>query len=112
MQGNVADYEAMDKMLTYARKKFGKINGILHCAGNPGDGFLFRKEMQAFQKVLEPKVAGTWVLDRLTQEDELEFFAMTSSINSVTGGRLFLCQRISGQFCKVQERSREENLCN
>ena len=50
VQGNVADYEAMDKMLTYARKKFGKINGILHCAGNPGDGFLFRKEMQAFQK--------------------------------------------------------------
>ena len=87
VQGNVADYEAMDKMLTYARKKFGKINGILHCAGNPGDGFLFRKEMQAFQKVLEPKVAGTWVLDRLTQEDELEFFAMTSSINSVTGGQ-------------------------
>ncbi len=86
-QGNVADYETMNVMLSYARKKFGKINGILHCAGNHGDGFLFRKEMATFNEVLEPKIIGTWVLDRLTQTDDLEFFAMTSSINSITGGQ-------------------------
>lgn len=49
-------------------QKFGKIDGIVHCAGIPGDGVIVNKEEHIFREVLAPKVEGTWLLHLLTKQ--------------------------------------------
>lgn len=67
------------------RKKYGRVNGIIHCAGVAGDGFLVRKEESVWREVLNPKIAGTCLLDQLTQEDRPDWMVLFSSITSLTG---------------------------
>ncbi len=81
-----ADISNMDEVkdiVDTVREKYGQVDGVVHCAGVAGDGFLFRKEKQVFDSVLNPKVKGTWILDHVTEKDDLDFFVMCSSISSV-----------------------------
>ena len=85
-----ADVSELDEMKTVVdglRDRFGSINGVIHCAGVAGDGFIIRKEESAFHSVLAPKILGTWILDKLTEKDNLDFFVMFSSITAVLGGQ-------------------------
>ncbi len=63
----------------------GRIDGLLHCAGMTEDGFLLRKPVEAFERVLAPKVAGTWHLDQATQALDLDVFLLFSSLTSAVG---------------------------
>lgn len=73
------------KLLEQLRSQHGKILGVVHAAGNPGDGFLVRKEHSVFDDVIRPKVQGTWVLDQLTAKDDLQFFILFSSGIAILG---------------------------
>jgi acyl transferase domain-containing protein/acyl carrier protein len=70
----------MKMVLDELRKRFGRINGIIHSAGVEGEGLLVRKSEKKFTNVLNPKVAGTWILDRLTKEDNLDFLVLFSTV--------------------------------
>ncbi|OAB26486.1 hypothetical protein PMSD_25195 [Paenibacillus macquariensis subsp. defensor] len=72
--------------IDYIRSKFGRINGVIHCAGVAGEGFLFRKDMETFHEVIVPKIQGTWMLDYVTREDNLDFMVLFSSITSIFSG--------------------------
>lgn len=76
---NTADESAMREVLTDIRTRYGRLDGIIHGAGIPGDGFLFTKTQDAYDGVLAPKIYGTWVLDHLTQADNLDFVVYFSS---------------------------------
>lgn len=87
---NIVFYDAdvssrgrMEEVFNDLRRKFGHINGIFHAAGNAGDGFIINRSINAFRNVLAPKVAGTWILDKLTQEENLDFFVLFSSVSSI-----------------------------
>ncbi|MBW9154630.1 SDR family NAD(P)-dependent oxidoreductase (plasmid) [Clostridium estertheticum] len=67
------------------KKKFSKINGVIHAAGVAGDGFIIRKEKEKFEEVLLPKTLGTWLLDKMTEDQNLDFFINFSSINTLYG---------------------------
>ncbi|SFE22869.1 Ketoacyl-synthetase C-terminal extension [Paenibacillus algorifonticola] len=82
---DIADYAAMAALIGGLRDEFGRINGIIHGAGIAGAGYLFKKDLNIFKNVLQPKVAGTWILDRLTRQDQLDFFIMHSSGVSMVG---------------------------
>ena len=82
---DLAQDQKLAQALEDMRAKYGRINGIIHCAGVAGDGFVFRKEETTFNQVIEPKIHGTWNLDRLTREDEPDFFILFSSINAHYG---------------------------
>lgn len=84
-QADISDYEEMEKVLGAIRQEHGKITGIVHSAGIPGKGYLSTKSMMEFNKVLMPKVMGTWNLDRLTRADHLDFFIGFSSAITVFG---------------------------
>lgn len=83
---DVADYTLMSQVFKEIRNKYGTINGILHTAGLGGGGFIFQKEESEFSKVVNPKVHGTWILNHLTQDDNLDFFILCSSIATVFPG--------------------------
>lgn len=82
---NLADYSGMKQLIEKLRTKYGRINGVIHCAGVAGDGFLWQKSLKKFEEVLEPKVLGTWHLDQLTRQDRPDFFLLFSSINAHYG---------------------------
>lgn len=82
---NVADMDSMKSIFSELRNRFGNINGVIHGAGVAGDGFIIRREEDAFRQVLAPKTLGTWILDKLTENDKLDFFVMHSSIASILG---------------------------
>ncbi|MEW9698043.1 SDR family oxidoreductase [Paenibacillus sp. SI8] len=84
---DLADEVSLAQTLHNIRSRFGKIDGLLHCAGVAGDGLLILKDQKVFDDVIRPKVIGTWLLDRLTREDQLDFFVCFSSISTLFGAR-------------------------
>ncbi len=85
-KADIADYDSTKNLIDRLRKDFGAINGIVHSAGSAGDGFIINKDEKVFTNVLSPKVYGTWILDKLTRNDNLDFFVMFSSITSLMAG--------------------------
>ncbi|WP_297418097.1 non-ribosomal peptide synthetase [Clostridium sp.] len=85
IKANVCNEKEMLSIFEDLRENYGEIKGVVHCAGLAGDGFMFRKDKETFDKVIDPKFYGTWILDQVTSEDDLDFFVMFSSIISVFG---------------------------
>ncbi|HEX3046859.1 MAG TPA: KR domain-containing protein, partial [Bacillota bacterium] len=44
------------------------------------------KDFRNFKNVTSPKIEGTWLLDKLTDADDLDFFILFSSVVTLTGG--------------------------
>ncbi|MDJ1184731.1 non-ribosomal peptide synthetase/type I polyketide synthase [Roseofilum casamattae] len=61
------------------------LRGIIHAAGVLDDGVLQQQSWERFEKVMAPKVAGSWNLHHLTKDLPLDFFICFSSAASITG---------------------------
>lgn len=61
------------------------LRGIIHAAGVLEDGVLMQQSWERFQRVLEPKVDGSWNLHALIQNYPLDFFVLFSSTASLFG---------------------------
>lgn len=72
--GDVADLDGMRQVCAQLRDRFGAINGVVHGAGLPAGSYVVNTSLEEFDRVLRPKVAGTWVLEEVTREDDLAFF--------------------------------------
>nr|ADZ24997.1 polyketide synthase [Sorangium cellulosum] len=59
--------------------------GVVHAAGVLDDGILLQQSEQRFAHVMAPKVEGSWILHRLTQDRPLDFFVLFSSAASLLG---------------------------
>ncbi len=79
---DISDKCQMEAVSNDIIQKFGKINGIFHCAGIAGDGFLFNKKVEVFSNVLNPKIAGTKVLECITENQDLDFLILFSSMTT------------------------------
>ncbi len=85
--GDVTSSTDLERVIAELKTTFGGINGIIHAAGLAGDGLLTLRKEAIFREVLAPKIHGTWLLDRLTMDEQLDFFVMFSSIASLLGGK-------------------------
>jgi len=82
---DVADFYTMQQMVQHATQRFGTINGVFHAAGVPGAGVIALKTTEMAERVLEPKVKGTLVLNAVLGDSKLDFFVLFSSITSILG---------------------------
>jgi NAD(P)-dependent dehydrogenase (short-subunit alcohol dehydrogenase family)/acyl carrier protein len=86
---DVAREAEIRETIRLLRNQFGKINGIIHCAA-VGTGQAGKPvkddDKEVFRQVMAPKVQGTWILDRLTREDQPDFFVLFSSSITLMGG--------------------------
>ncbi len=80
---DVSKYYEMKTVIDSVKQDFKNIDGVIHSAGVAGDGFIIRKECETFNNVLAPKIDGAWILDKLTENENLDFFILFSSINSI-----------------------------
>jgi acyl transferase domain-containing protein len=85
ISADVSSYDDVKTVIDSIKSKHGKINGVIHCAGVAGDGFIVRKQEKTFRSVLAPKVQGTFILDELTRNEDMNFFIMYSSVSSLYG---------------------------
>lgn len=85
-QADVSDAAQIEDVVSDIRKRFGKINGVVHAAGVPGGGVIALKTDAAAHAVIAPKLTGTLNLARLFQNGDLDFFALCSSRASILGG--------------------------
>lgn len=84
-KADVCDLRRMEEVYKKIKDNFGKINGIIHAAGIPGGQSILTKDIKDFQKVLDPKVKGTIVLDEMINADEIDFVCYFSSSSGILG---------------------------
>ena len=83
LQADVADQNQMQNIFDYISKNYGKLNGIVHMAGNPGHGVAMLKSLDDVKNVVKPKILGTMILDSYVTKNKLDFFILFSSVTSV-----------------------------
>ncbi|MFD2168918.1 SDR family NAD(P)-dependent oxidoreductase [Tumebacillus lipolyticus] len=84
-QADVSRAQEVQEMLSAARDRYGKIDGIFHSAGVGSDLPVLQADREAFAEVLSPKLEGTLHLDRATTEEQLDFFILFSSSSALIG---------------------------
>ncbi|MBN1050266.1 type I polyketide synthase [Clostridium botulinum] len=89
LSADITKYSEAKSLIEHIREKYGNINGIIHAAG-VGVGIkgntLENENEEVFNAVLSPKVNGTWVLNNLTESDDMDFFVLCSSAITLIGG--------------------------
>ncbi|HEY6876484.1 MAG TPA: SDR family NAD(P)-dependent oxidoreductase, partial [Polyangiales bacterium] len=81
---DIADETTLAAALARVRSELGLINGVLHTAGVMDDEPMEERTLPSMQRVLDPKVRGTLLLDRLIVEP-LDVFVLFSSVASLLG---------------------------
>nr|VFJ66691.1 MAG: Acyl transferase domain-containing protein [Candidatus Kentron sp. DK] len=82
---DVADEKRMVALFREMAERMPPLKGIVHTAGILDDGVLRKQTLDRFERVLAPKVTGSWLLHTLTRDLSLDFFVNFSSITSLLG---------------------------
>ncbi len=82
---DVTKYEEVKNMLQNVLANYGKIDGIIHCAGIGLANTITEKTIEEVHSVLSPKILGVKNLDKATQHETIDFMMYCSSISSVLG---------------------------
>lgn len=85
LQMDVTDAEAVRISVAGIAEKYGRLDGIVHCAGINRDRYLIQKPREEFLSVLEPKVCGLKNLDEASKHLNLDFLIAFASITGVMG---------------------------
>lgn len=81
---DVTDESAVLALLEDLRAR-RPVKGVMHAAMVLEDAFIQNLEEEQIARVLAPKIAGGDILDRLTRQDELDYFLLFSSISVLFG---------------------------
>lgn len=84
-QADIANEREVDNLMKHLQKTYGNIAGIIHCAGVTGNGLIVSRKKEDMNPVLAPKIFGTWLLDKYTKDQELDFFVLCSSGVGISG---------------------------
>ncbi len=75
----------VQKLLERIRAELPPLAGVAHLAGVLDDALLSQQNVERFRTTLAPKAFGACHLDRLTRDDDLDFFIVSSSVSSLFG---------------------------
>ncbi|WP_339184543.1 SDR family NAD(P)-dependent oxidoreductase [Paenibacillus sp. FSL R5-0701] len=82
---DVTDREAVHGLFGRIRQQYGRVNGVLHCAGEIRDSLIRYKTESDWQAVLAPKVVGIRNLEEAIGTEALDVLLLFSSGAAVTG---------------------------
>jgi acyl transferase domain-containing protein/NADPH:quinone reductase-like Zn-dependent oxidoreductase/acyl carrier protein len=82
---DVGDESEVEKLLERIRAELPPLAGVAHLAGVLDDALLSQQSLERFRTTLAPKAFGACYLDRLTKNDDLDFFIVSSSVSSLLG---------------------------
>jgi len=84
-QVDLLDLDQLRQFFAGVQDEYQQLNGVLHCAGMISDHFILKKTGAEFRQVLAPKVTGTFNLDQASQDVELDFMVLFSSLAGALG---------------------------
>jgi acyl transferase domain-containing protein/NADPH:quinone reductase-like Zn-dependent oxidoreductase/short-subunit dehydrogenase/acyl carrier protein len=82
---DVGDEAEVANLLERIRAELPPLAGVAHLAGVLDDALLSQQSLERFRTTLAPKAFGACHLDRLTKNDDLDFFIVSSSVSSLLG---------------------------
>jgi acyl transferase domain-containing protein/acyl carrier protein len=82
---DVGEESDVEKLLERIRAELPPLAGVAHLAGVLDDALLSQQNLNRFRTTLAPKAFGAFYLDRLTRNDKLDFFIVSSSVSSLLG---------------------------
>lgn len=82
---DVGEESEVAKLLERIRAELPPLAGVAHLAGMLDDALLSQQNPERFRTTLAPKAFGALYLDRLTKDDDLDFFVVSSSVSSLLG---------------------------
>ena len=82
---DVGDEAQVEKLLERIRAELPPLGGVAHLAGVLDDALLSQQSLERFWTTLAPKAFSAIYLDRLTKNDDLDFFIVSSSVSSLLG---------------------------
>ncbi|MBY0286514.1 MAG: SDR family NAD(P)-dependent oxidoreductase [Mycobacteriaceae bacterium] len=82
---DVGDESEVARLLERIRAELPPLAGVFHLAGVLDDAMLSQQNLERFRTTLAPKAFGAFHLDRLTKDDQLDFFLVSSSVSSLFG---------------------------
>jgi acyl transferase domain-containing protein/thioesterase domain-containing protein/acyl carrier protein len=85
VSADVTSRTDMQRAAEAARRRFGRVNGVIHSAGTIDDALISLKRRDAALAVMAVKAKGALVLDEVFAADALELFVVFSSVSSVLG---------------------------
>jgi acyl carrier protein len=106
---DVSNEAAMTALIDRLRASGPPLRGVIHSAGTLDDAGIPAQTSESFRRVFAPKVAGGFLLDRLTRPDPLDWFVLFSSIASVLGGRGQANHSAASTFLDVLAHERQAN---
>ncbi len=81
---DVSDAGQVRKAVSQAKKRFGKIDGLLHCAGIADHGGIIqRRTREITDVILAAKIKGALLLDDLLKDEGLNLMVFCSSVNGI-----------------------------
>lgn len=84
---DVTDPAALTAVLGRIAESGRPLRGVVHSAMAMGDALLTELDDGTIEAVLDPKLRGTMLLDRLTREARPDFFVVHSSVSATVGHR-------------------------
>ncbi len=84
-QADISQYSQVESMLSEIAATLPPLRGVVHAAGVLDDGVLAEQTYERFERVLAPKVLGSWNLHSVTVTLPLDFFVLFSSVAAVIG---------------------------
>jgi acyl carrier protein len=82
---DVGEESEVVKLLERIRAELPPLGGVAHLAGVLDDALLGQQSVERFRTTLAPKAFGADYLDRLTKDEDLDFFIVSSSVSSLFG---------------------------
>ena len=84
-EADVCDVGRMKEVFGEGKRRFGRIDGIIHAAGISAGGSIFNKGIKDFENVLSPKVKGTIALDEMLKGEGIDFICYFASSSGILG---------------------------
>ncbi|BAT56841.1 beta-ketoacyl synthase (plasmid) [Nostoc sp. NIES-3756] len=115
ISADVADEAQMQQAIAQATQHFGKINGVIHCAGDLQKS-LFQPiqttTINQCQAHFHAKVHGSYVLTKLFHNHHLDFCIFTSSLAAILGGLNFAAYSAANIFIDafVHQQNQNNNI--
>ncbi|MEM7125067.1 MAG: type I polyketide synthase [Chloroflexota bacterium] len=85
IQADIAETTDVTRMFKAILEMEQPLRGIIHAAGVLDDGVLMQQSWDRFERVMKPKIWGSWNLHQQSQECPLDFFVCFSSIAPLIG---------------------------
>ncbi|MEC0090201.1 type I polyketide synthase [Paenibacillus macquariensis] len=83
---DITDEVAMRKVMNDVKDRFGQVHGVINATMHLEEGRIEQQDRTAILRNMESKIAGTWVLNEVTKDQQLDFVLLFSSFASVLGG--------------------------